>query len=627
MINPLYIYIGLATAVLGGLVANSHDRWENRSRSIKQTGTAVDSQIVQDPTASQGSGVVHLPAGPGAALELVTAVPATPQEPSASTPTAQATGSVSTSTAASPAAPAPAAAPGDQDRALTEISTTQKMLAKAQSVLSMTTRLGDEAAQALQKVAAQALQEVKDRSAAVRKDLAAARDQLYDIQQKITARRSPRVGGNATPELAPAVPATPQEPSALTPTANATGSVPPSTAASPAAPAPAAASGDQDKALTEISMTQQKLAKAQSALTMTTRLRDEAAQALQEVRDSSAAVRKDLAAARDQLDDIQQKITARNTELSTINKRLEAARLREAQEKRKGVASPRKTTPELPATPQEPSALTLTADAPGKVSPSTAASPAAPAPAAASGDQDKALTEISMTQQKLAKAQSALTMTTRLRDEAAQALQEVRDSSAAVRKDLAAARDQLDDIQQKITARNTELSTINKRLEAARLREAQEKRKGVASPRLGGKTTPELATAVPATPQEPSASTPTAEATGSVSPSSAASPAVPAPAAASRAAAAAATPVAVKPGAKAPKTDKRRSNPIGQAGPAGASPQLSASKPLVEPSSDPTPSKAQRLSDSGGSIAVIGPGAPSPASDFELHSGRISRTP
>jgi chromosome segregation ATPase len=78
--------------------------------------------------------------------------------------------------------------------------------------------------------------------------------------------------------------------------------------------------------LTEAKATQQKLATAQSALSATTRLRDEAAQTLQEVGDSSAAVKKDLAAARDQLDDVQQKITARNAELTTISRRLDTQR-------------------------------------------------------------------------------------------------------------------------------------------------------------------------------------------------------------------------------------------------------------------------------------------------------------
>ena len=105
-------------------------------------------------------------------------------------------------------------------------------------------------------------------------------------------------------------------------------------------PAPVEHSEDQEKALTEAKATQQKLATAQSALSATTRLRDEAAQALQEVRDRSAGVKKDLAAARDQLDDIPQQITARNAELTTISKRLDTARLREAQEKQKGECEP-----------------------------------------------------------------------------------------------------------------------------------------------------------------------------------------------------------------------------------------------------------------------------------------------
>ena len=54
----------------------------------------------------------------------------------------------------------------------------------------------------------------------------------------------------------------------------------------------------------------QKLATASSALTATIRLRDEAAQSLQEVRERSAGVGKDLAAARDQLENIEQQIKA-----------------------------------------------------------------------------------------------------------------------------------------------------------------------------------------------------------------------------------------------------------------------------------------------------------------------------
>jgi predicted nucleic acid-binding Zn-ribbon protein len=73
---------------------------------------------------------------------------------------------------------------------------------------------------------------------------------------------------------------------------------------------------------------------------MTTRLRDEAVLAVQEVRERSAGVRKDLAAARDELEDIHQKITARSAELATITKRLDMAGLRESQAKQKAETSP-----------------------------------------------------------------------------------------------------------------------------------------------------------------------------------------------------------------------------------------------------------------------------------------------
>src|SRR3954470_22827109 len=63
---------------------------------------------------------------------------------------------------------------------------------------------------------------------------------------------------------------------------------------------------DQDNALAQVNAAQQKLGTVQSALSVSTRLRDEAAEALQEVRARSAQVRKELALASNQLDDIQQ---------------------------------------------------------------------------------------------------------------------------------------------------------------------------------------------------------------------------------------------------------------------------------------------------------------------------------
>lgn len=251
------------------------------------------------------------------------------------------------------------------------------------------------------------------------------------------------------------------------------------------------------------------------------------------------------------------------------------------------------------------------------------------APVKYSNSQATALTEVNETQQKLATAQSALSATTRLRDEAAQALQEVRDRSAGVKKDLAAARDQLDDIQQKITARNAELTMISKRLDTARVRETQEKQKVNASPRDGSKPIARPTTAT--TSKESSAPAPATTATGSVSPITATSPparapVVPAPTGSVSPTTAAATPIPVEPGVSPPLSDQRRSGPIGQANPSNAPHPTSALEPSVEPSPAPV-RKGKNILDESRSIEVIGPGDSSSPSDFELRSGRISRTP
>jgi hypothetical protein len=245
-----------------------------------------------------------------------------------------------------------------------------------------------------------------------------------------------------------------------------------------------------------------------------------------------------------------------------------------------------------------------------------------------SGDQQKSLTEVKAAQQHLATTQSALSATIRLRDEAAQSLQEVRDKSAGARKDLAAARDELDDTEQKITARNAELTIISKRLDTARLRKSQENRKANASSPTVATATPEMATTVTTIPKESAAPTPPTKASGSASPgtAAAAAPAV-APAAVATAAIA---PAPVRPAVSQPKSIERHSSPIAQTSPPDAAPPIPDAKPSLAPSPDlaPTPSSKERnLTDGGRSIAVIGPGALSQPSDFELHSGRISRTP
>ena len=251
-----------------------------------------------------------------------------------------------------------------------------------------------------------------------------------------------------------------------------------------------------------------------------------------------------------------------------------------------------------------------------------------PAPVEHSEDQEKALTEGNATQQKLVTAQSALSATTRLRDEAAQALQEVRDRSAAVRKDLAAARDQLDDVQQKITAHNSELTTISKRLDTARVREAQVTQKVNAIPTDGSKAIPRMPASAIIN-KESSSPTPATTATGSISPITAASPlpsapVVPAPTGSVSVAPAAAVPTErdVSPTA----SNKRLLGPINSGSPPNVPHPTAALEPSVKPSKAPV-RKPKNSFDASRSIEVIGPGNSSSPSDFELHSGRISRTP
>src|SRR5262245_15771331 len=88
-------------------------------------------------------------------------------------------------------------------------------------------------------------------------------------------------------------------------------------------------------------------------------------------------------------------------------------------------------------------------------------------------DREKAGIELNATQQKLASAESALAVTTRLRDEAAQGLQEVRERTASAKKELAAARGEFDDLRRKIGARSSELAALTKRLDTVRSQDSQ----------------------------------------------------------------------------------------------------------------------------------------------------------
>ena len=88
-------------------------------------------------------------------------------------------------------------------------------------------------------------------------------------------------------------------------------------------------------------------------------------------------------------------------------------------------------------------------------------------------------------------------MTTRLRDEAAQALAEIRSRSAGVKKDLSAARDQLNAVEQQIAARNSEMLSLSKQPDTAQLQETRDKQQPDASPHPAAATNGGKATTVP----------------------------------------------------------------------------------------------------------------------------------
>jgi hypothetical protein len=283
---------------------------------------------------------------------------------------------------------------------------------------------------------------------------------------------------------------------------------------------------DREKTKTEVNATQQKLATAQSALAVTTRLRDEGAQALQEVRERTAAANKELAAARSELDGIQQKIAAQGSELATITRRVDTARLSESQGRKQAEAGSRRG-------PAKTAMAAATAAPTPTPAPNTVPPPAATA---------------------------------------------ARERSAAVSRDLAAARGELEDIRRKIAARSSELAAITNRLDTARSQESEAKKQADA----------------------------TSTATAAI------------------------RPARVPPVKDASSFLDRRTNPIARANLADVAPPLAAATPSRQASPEPTPTpdrSSQGLTDTERSTAVIGPGAASRPSDFELRSGRISRTP
>jgi hypothetical protein len=297
--------------------------------------------------------------------------------------------------------------------------------------------------------------------------------------------------------------------------------------------------------------------------------------------------------------------------MKTMNKRVETGRLRETQEKRKADGSAAADTPKPLA------AETVTGITKGSTGSkrATKREPAIPDIQVDHGvsstvvqknaaDRDQ---QVEAMQQKLATVKSALAVTTRLRDEAAQALQEIRSRSAGAKKDLAAARDQLNAVEQQITARNSQLLSMSKQPDTARLQETPDKREPDASPHPAAATTGGKAATVATIAKENP--TPAAKDTVSASPNTAALP---------PASAAAAKPViAAQRGPNRSEVDARSI--------ARSSLPTAAS---LEPSPAPAPAptrKARKITET--SKAVIGPGDSSPPSAFERYSGRVSRTP
>src|SRR5262245_16459027 len=112
MVNPLYIYVGLAAASLGGLVALSHDRWEHWPKSaelaVGVVGTAAPAQ--PQPAAPEAAAPAPAPApAPSASAAPPAATPsatteAKPEQPSPA-------GAAPAATA--PASPAGSGAPAE----------------------------------------------------------------------------------------------------------------------------------------------------------------------------------------------------------------------------------------------------------------------------------------------------------------------------------------------------------------------------------------------------------------------------------------------------------------------------------------------------------------------------------
>jgi nucleoid-associated protein YgaU len=100
MVNPLYIYVGLAAASLGGLMALSHERWEHWPNSAEQVvgkvGTAAPGQpepaspsppapapSASAPAPSAPASGAATPAAPAASAEVKPAEPVQSADPSA----------------------------------------------------------------------------------------------------------------------------------------------------------------------------------------------------------------------------------------------------------------------------------------------------------------------------------------------------------------------------------------------------------------------------------------------------------------------------------------------------------------------------------------------------------------
>src|SRR5262245_13946660 len=126
MVNPLYIYVGLAAASLGGLVAVSHERWDHWPKSAEQVVGKVETAVPVQPKSATPEAAA--PAPSAAATGIST--PAAPPGPSAVKP---ANPAQTADTPLAPPAPAePGAKPGAKSPSAQKTEIEQELAALGQ---------------------------------------------------------------------------------------------------------------------------------------------------------------------------------------------------------------------------------------------------------------------------------------------------------------------------------------------------------------------------------------------------------------------------------------------------------------------------------------------------------------